>query len=77
MPEAFLILQKSPAGGPAGEASEADHAQMLKQNLQADQNQDDAACQLCLRLVAQAEEIADPKSGGGTSNAGGIWAAQS
>ena len=50
---------------------------MLKQNLQADQNQDDAACQLCLRLVAQAEEVADPKSGGGTSNAGGIWAAQS
>ena len=52
------------------EASEADHAQMLKQNLQADQNQDDAACQLCLRLVAQAEEIADPKSGGGTEKRG-------
>ena len=42
--------------------SEADDAQMLQQDLQADEDEDQAAGKLGPGLVPQAEDVADPES---------------
>ena len=66
-PTGFPAQKNPPAVFAAGgKDSEADDAEVLEQDLQADEDQDDAARELRLGLVLEAEQIADLQSRGGT-----------